>query len=398
MKRYISLTLALVAVLLWFSSCSSENDLNYTPKLISSTTTNILYNNMYIYLEESRETDGATYKTLKYHNLDNMYNESLHVYSDLLSEESDPFTTWGTPHFMIDEDATVKNGGVPVIVYAYIYNEGDTNPDDEMSNYRIISYNMATNKMTEICSSMGPITGTVYLYGDMIYYTRVLVDSESGEVSYVPCKISKQSGTVQAFEYPDKRFICKLLSISENTIYLFEEKTNTIYKTDLDFKSFDTISDEYTKPFVIGEYLYYTSDGKFEKDGGQFNKYDIYRKELKQLDSANEETVLSDIGNYLIRDGIIYYSKTYDAIICEMQGGSGFDMAFYKKYYSYAPSTNNHEDFCDLTAYKENRIMTLEKISEKYYIFSYISDSEITIKINRVAVNRQNGNEIVLNK
>jgi len=398
MKKLISLTLSLVAVLLCFSSCSSENNSNYPPKLISSTTTNLLYNNMYFYLEESGELNGATYKTLKYHNLNNKYDESLHVYSDLLSEENDPFTTWGTPYFMIDKEATVKNGGVPVIIYAYIYSEGDTNPDDEMSNYRIISHNMATNKMTEICSSMGPITGTVYLYGDMIYYTRVFVDSESGEVSYVPCIISKQSGTVQAFEYPNKRFICKLLSISENTIYLFEEKTNTIYKTDLLFKSFDTVSDEYTKPFVIGEYLYYTSDGKFEKDGGQFNKYDIYRKELKQLDSTDEETVLMDIGNYLIRDGVIYYSKTDDAIICEMQSGSGFNMAFYKKYYSYDISKNNHEDFCDLTAYREDRIMTVERTSDKFYIFSYISDGEITIKINRVAVNRENGNEIILTK
>ena len=121
MKKTISLTLALITLLLTLVSCTPTPDVPSTdpnsPNFVRPSDVEeefqiandyIIYNSFYYYEGKINKENNMSPYTLKYQNLNNLQLEALRLYNDVLDEKNDPFVTTGplTHLMLIDKKAT----------------------------------------------------------------------------------------------------------------------------------------------------------------------------------------------------------------------------------------------------------------------------------------------------
>ncbi|MBQ8216145.1 MAG: hypothetical protein IJZ33_07785 [Clostridia bacterium] len=331
-KRILSFVFALISVLFCFSGCSKTNKTEPSaPSDIESATVTdqeslpvpvipedrflsagyggYFFNNVFYYYD-------FTKSTLCYQNLNNVQKQPLPVYNNFLAEASEnPFANGSGRILLVDEQATAKNNGLPVLIVVSekIFTETIDNKPVRKEINRLVSYNTGTGKMTVITDELGESIYSFYLYGDTIYF----IQFEGEEVGYVHYTVNKNGGTPKKMDFPEAGR-SSLLGVVDGKLYSFAWDYGRLYRSDLNYENRELLLEDLPSvkmpPCIFNGYLYYTGqtevDEVFEKE---FAVVDVLRKPLTDL-SGEGELIAEKV--YVASWGvngeqIFYYSTAY---------------------------------------------------------------------------------------
>jgi len=321
MKKLISLTLALITLLLALASCTPTQGTapSATPSAVPTETptqsnnnseqfalgsSRYIYNS-FVYYKTAKYSDFFN-DTLKYVNLKNPNTKGVLLYNDTFGGE-DPFNRVDDAYIMVDEDATRDNGGMPILIIALTTNDTE---NLQHLNFKIVRFDTATNKTTTIFEdkkSSEYLDGAC-LVGDTIYFKK-WTRNDKMEYKYSYFSINKHGGEVQKYNFK-LQTETEFLGYHKGKLYLKDIVSNTVIATDLAFSSYETlISYEFIgmQPYVSEGYLYYTDNPReIEKDGLKLKVGDIFRHSLEDFKNTETELVLENVagaagnGKYII--------------------------------------------------------------------------------------------------
>lgn len=238
---------------------------------------------------------------IKYQNLNNVQNKGAELGADPLASSTsgglfNDVEPW--PFFLVDEEATSKNGGMPVFIIACDY------PKNEMTDiYRIFSYNSKDNTVKVIYEEYENIQWLA-LYGEYIFYI-----TNEGDKGWMIHRVKKDGTGHAEMENRD--------ALSNNIHFIYEDKiyysngSRKLYSMNLDFSGSEYVMDVMTSPspFVYNGYIYYLDNPTPMKEGGK-STFELCRRSISN--TSKEETMIKGIGVGVYRNGIFYYYK-YDS-------------------------------------------------------------------------------------
>ncbi len=402
MKKIVALLLALVSVMLCSTSCTPIPDVPSTAEESNFTASSIslVYRNLYFSKEKAGDDlkyDQTSY-TLKYHNIDNVQEESIPVYNDVFAGNEDPFITNGpSARFMLDKKATEENGGIPVLIYAHKY---EIIGDNTLA--RIFSFNTATNKMTLIADNITNFCDNFWLYNDTIFYYCYNPAFDDGGDGFEPYSVSKYGGDVTRYEFPDRSFHYKLIEVYKDKLYFANSKTLQLYRSDLDFKNAELLNESLRSPIIKGGYLYYIVPQTTEIDGCTIGYSDLYRSPLDDLNFEKSEIVLEKATKIEINENKVYHGLVDDLELVPLPAYlGGTPEAVTQIRYSYDLITGEKSTVYDYSNDKRLRITVLFT-NEDYYRYTYrvptdeIVMGEAVTKTVEAVVNRNTGKETIV--
>ena len=316
-KRLVSFAMALVFLCMMFSSCGKTE----TPEreMSISQPDPVLWRGLLFYSARSVENDENS-TTLKYRSFKSEETVGAPVYSDLFVEGGNPFKVTGIISILVDEEATEKNDGIPVLLAAL--------PSGMMENgeesHRIVSYNMANGKMEVLCDNIGNSLISFALYGDRIYYTQftgeygAMIEKPEGEALFsFPRSGGKPEEIPLSIEGARFDFKCS----NKGKIYFETEGPGRIYSYDVTDGTTRLLGkfEKKNQPLCYdGEKVYYRGNVRSisTEDGKDLTVYDLYSQPLesmKDFTEENGEQVLRELAYYPLSDGKkIYYESAAD--------------------------------------------------------------------------------------
>ena len=231
---------------------------------------------------------------IKYQNLNNIRPSGAELGADPLSSESLGGLFAGVdewPFFLVDEEATAENGGIPVFIICCNYS----------GVYKIFSYNSKDNKVNTIHTELENMHWLA-LYGDYIFYV-----TNEGDKGWIIHRVKKDGTGYAEMENKD--------ALSHSIHFIYEDKiyysqgSKKIYSMNLDFSGSEYICDALVNPspFIADGYIYYFAVRPTPVGDGTNNAWELCRRNLTDL--SKEETVIKDIGVGMHRNGIFYYFK-----------------------------------------------------------------------------------------
>ena len=239
--------------------------------------------------------EGSSAK-IKYQNLNNIRNKGAELGADPLASSTsgglfNDVEPW--PFFLVDEEATSKNGGMPVFIIACDYSKTET-----MDVYRIFSYNSKDNSVKVIYEEPENIQWLA-LYGDYIFYETA--EGDKGDILH---RVKKDGSEHIEMENKD--------ALGNKIHYIYEDKiyyvhgAKGLYSMNLDFSGseylFDVSNGRYS--FAYDGYIYYIWKHTAQRG------VDLCRRSIS--DPSKEETVLSGIAYGFYENGVFYYYR-YDS-------------------------------------------------------------------------------------
>ncbi|MCD7943598.1 MAG: DUF5050 domain-containing protein [Clostridia bacterium] len=219
----ISLALMLLLDAMLFTSCSEgvPSDgmvsADYEPKaLIGRMMIPYVYGE-YLFCSASDSGD------IVYQLLDDVQDVALNIYTDPLATGDDnPFGYATYSFYLVDEEATIANGGSPVLLFAH------KNMRSADCCYNIFSYDLATNEITMIKEGINENIQSLCLYGDYIIYT-----TNEGDNGYNIHRVMKDGTGYLKLDNPD----CETYRVADvygDRVY-FCDGAYQIYSMSLDF-------------------------------------------------------------------------------------------------------------------------------------------------------------------
>ena len=225
MKK-ISCLLITIVIMLNFVSC---NQTESSPR-VEVGCRNVVYNDIVYYLDSSA-------LEIKYQNINNIQDTGLSLYGDaLLTSEENPF--WGVFDFrvLIDQNATQKNDGFPIL-YMYLRKIG--------SNNQIVSFDTKTNRVQILKDNLTNMD-KFYLYGDYIVFSNTDVDS-----GYIIHTMKIDGKDYRTLENPEKLGF-RVRNIHNDLIY-FTDDMHNLYSAPLTLDSYTRITDNCSLGVFFGE-------------------------------------------------------------------------------------------------------------------------------------------------
>ena len=225
-------------------------------------------------------------------------NEGLPIYADpLASENETPFgQVYSQPMLLIDEEETINNNGMPVIIASYRY-------DDENKLSRIVSFNTATNKMTIIIDDISTVL-QLFMYKGTIYF----LTDEGENRGEVINKVERDGSGFSTMNNTDAAMIT-VGCIYDDKIYYTNAlelfNLGGLYTCNLDFTGEELLFDGVMSVATIRDgYIYYYAPGENSTEQA------LWRREL--LKTGDPELLIGDALGVGCYDDTIYYSPTMD--------------------------------------------------------------------------------------
>ena len=327
-KRLVSFAMALVFLCMAFSSCGKTE----TPEreMVITQGHDFFWNDLYFYVNRT-VMDDKNSTTLKYINLKTDDTVGVPVYGDLLNEGGDPFNPKAQEFgrslassviVLVDEEATEKNGGIPVLIAALPFEMAEDKGTGEY-HYRLVSYNMGTGKMDILCENIGSHIVTIALYRENIYFIQVTGFPKQQDVNiYDPSNeldeyknlkdalyvLPKEGGKPKKVPLSIDEARFDLCCTWKGKIYLQTEEANRIYRYDIETQETEPVCNVTPKGdplrlslLFIGGYVYYEGNEQVIPKEGYHDSwsYTLYRQPLERMQDLNEkngEVVLQNIG------------------------------------------------------------------------------------------------------
>ena len=335
MEKIIALLLALVSVLMCFASCSntpdtiktsnpSTNNPNYVPptsmeeKFIQSDLS-VVYNGFYYYTGKTESGTLGSPSTIKVQNLKKLLPEGVQLYSDPLGNE-DPFLTkYPKYEIIVDEEATQKNGGMPVLLISMDYESDELDDNTVIWKYKIVSYNTANGIMKTIIDDVEQLQ-KFYLYNGQIYcvsrtWDKKTENTEDPKRIYHVLVMDKDGSNKKEYMLEEKNVCPMLLGVYKGKLYFTQN--HNILSSDLDFNNSKIIINDIEcnfTPVFAGGYMYYMGNYRdIEVDSYIVkNCHDLLRRPLDNiLDKCFEEVVLEKIYDFFgCQQSNLYVYKT----------------------------------------------------------------------------------------
>ena len=256
-------------------------------------------------------TQGAGYDSSDYvfYDVTYMTEEPISVFMDSVSSigpfsTSDIYNDYSIVFTAVDEYATEKNGGLPVL---FLYVTGGP------ENTGFFTYNMATRKITKLClcGTMINDPHSIGIYGDRIYY--VYNDGDKGDVL---CSMKFDGSDMKTYNN-ESEMQMYLLAANDEYVFFQNYLSGMIYRSDLNFENTVEFAHSLSSTGDIYDgYLYYLDDrdNVDEIDGNRIVTGNLVRKLLTSTINDPDEIIYKSPYNYFIRNGKMYtlkYSPTY---------------------------------------------------------------------------------------
>ncbi len=237
-----------------------------------------------------------------YQDVNNIQPTKLPLHNDALSDGSDdPFAQLKAACILVDEDATIKNGGAPVLIICGSFPIGYSEDTGIVYKGTMIgSFDTLTNKWTVISDDVEGEPMEMSMYRDTIFF----VTATGGEDGYVLHKINRDGSGYSSMENEEPTKL-SIGWVHNDVIYYVEYKTLSVCSCNLDFSDrhvlFDGTGVNYVKDvsYVTDDYIYYTV---INADGEE----DLYRRSLKDI--SKSEFLLEDATGGFYGDVYYYYS------------------------------------------------------------------------------------------
>lgn len=276
---------------------------------------NTLWNGIYFYVPYGKSAD----KTLMWCDLRQEDPEPIPLYSDFFGED-DPFTGFSPTGFRIlpDEAATRENNGMPVYIIAY--NRSVLIDGERTSHYRLVSFNTADNQLTVLNEDIGAGLEEIALYGDTLYYSKLIENSGSliddflydensekteNRKKFGVFAMPRTGGKAVRYNFPeDAPFFIR--GVCDGKLCIESEQLQRVYRCDPDFSNAELIY-SYTNetPVVafIDGYLFYKEKNDRQPDFPEevlshlssIRVFDLYKKPLDQFETSKAELVTRDV-------------------------------------------------------------------------------------------------------
>ena len=342
MKKLISLTLALISVLICFSSCNNTPDTTIS-NTSAPTTKNeqknpnaptefedkfqvsdgeLVYNGFYYYDGKVDVNQKKMYPvTLKYQNLNNLQSEGARLYNDVLGESDDPFVSDNIMgyEFLVDETATRENGGMPVLIISIQTRMEDIDADSNIKYFRLMSYNTATGKV-KILQDDIEYLNKIYLINDRLYIVAREWDysGEEPDRIYILYSMNRDGTDIRKYELKEKNMLLEIIGVFRGMIYF--KQGGMIYKTNYEFDNPVLIFNDMNcgAPIVFSQgYMYYfMKKTDVTVQGKELHLSNLMRRPLSTMeDPSSAEIVLEDIYSVVRGNSPnLYYCPIVDEI------------------------------------------------------------------------------------
>ena len=411
-KRIASLAMALVFLCMAFSSCGKTEPRER--EMVISKGDYFLWHDLYFYLSPTVEDDWES-MTLKYFNILSDGSSGVPVYSDPFNGGGDPFSPKANNSslaiymmVLVDEEATEKNGGIPVLIVALPFKDPEETEKGAL-HYRLASYNMGTGKLDILCEDIGSDIGTIALYGENIYFIRAtsknaeknIYDMINGtvDIENTLFALPKEGGEPKKVPLSIDEARFDLCCTWKGKIYVRTGGTNRIYRydpkserTELACNITSEIDPGWLEPILyVNGYVYYKENKKtITKDGYNDSfTFDLRRKPLEGSKEPGEEegeVVLRDINAWILQsENKIFYFDAFDGNPFEKMQYDGSVLRFYDTDTGKSGIVYDYSD-------KKGIRRTVYEINEKYAVVNVaVENSEEVSKT--IVINLQTGEQ-----
>ena len=335
-KRIVCFLLALVTAALMLAACDTQSvggdgtDSGGDGLIYGSAPGNIGefaqgggYTNPYVWGDFVFQTDAYEHNKdgyidhIVFHDMDDPSGGWLPLCCDLTrGESSDKFDAdIASAELIIDDEATAKNGGVPVFIIAYTVERTEKdNVHNREYETKIASFDMKSRKLTILKEGLNDIRiGYIFTYRNTLYFETGHAKTASGENRvYIINKINLDGSGYAVLEIEEETGWFQLDYIADDVIYY--SRGGKIYSSALDFSGFTYLFDGYSVCCSDGEYLYYqTAEDLTMTDYD--TAFSLCRRKLGDPLSEEETVLSSDVvtarygGGYSFGDGYFYYDN-----------------------------------------------------------------------------------------
>lgn len=251
-------------------------------------------------------------REIRYQNIRDVGTTGLPLYADVLS--FDAFTMDTLPFMLIDEAATVKNGGMPVLIIAY----GKGRQNDY--RFRIVSFNTLTNKVTVIQENISRVM-SLALYRDTLYYTT----EEDEEIGRLLHKINLDGSGYSTLGDFDRVVDLSLGWVDDGVVYYSDGVTGEVFQCDADLKNsrllfkVENVPLESIIKFVSDGYIYYREN---RSPDDLYKAGFILRRPLDDIEKS--EVFLENVAGDMFDGKLLYmYSETGWDVLYEYDPKTG---------------------------------------------------------------------------
>ena len=364
MKKYLRIlllaffVLALSVGIFLFTKCSSkpkQEPINIDQDQYVVGTSHFTFDNYYFFVK-----DGV----FCYQLLGNENSKTLPIYHDTLAKDSDnPFPNISIHYsILVDPIASSKNEKEPVLILEYSYIDLSDAKKPKLM-YRIVSFNMETQKLLTIKDRITSPIQSLALYDGTIFFT-----TNEGDHGYDMHSIRTDGTTYRRVENEEKNFY-RILYVSDNRVYYYDEARSNLYSANLSFEDETYLFQINLLPemFIHDGYIYYGTNSQFgESNGNRWIYHDICRRSVQ--DPTKEENVLSKVTAGLNYDNTFYY-YSFDNVDLNAES---FDSIGLNTLYAYNLDTKEERVIFDFST--EKKMKELVAFSDRYLILRNITD------------------------
>ena len=299
MKKIISLVLILATVLgmLSFAGCRDvalptedffpgltelpQGEIPDMPEYIFSrpSTYGMIYGDYLLYYDQLKEV-------FSFRLLSSPQLSGVPLLFDPLLEEEDLIPGL---HWMVDPVTSAQYNGIPTVVFT-IRRMDDVTDRNTLSHSKIVSFNVATQKLKILQDKIYDGIMSMWMYRDRIYY-----ETNQGDRGKTFHSIKTDGSDYKMMENPNGEFRSHIYA-DDGRLYYKVANDGCLYSCDPDFGNVKKIRrmEGTFRPFVRGGYLYYgESQGKSDFGGILYTSYHLYRSPLSDLNQ--KELVLEHI-------------------------------------------------------------------------------------------------------
>ena len=264
------------------------------------------------YWSRSRNSAGILYQ-----DVNSPASSGILLYGDVLvGEDGNPFArSDGVSWMLVDERATVENGGVPVLLLAIGYTSivGEGADTHRVGSYEIGEFDMLTNKWTVITSGADDVM-QLALYRDTVFY----ITFGGGDEGYTLECCDRSGGGHKKLSTTAPTTL-RLGYVYDDTVYYVDERTFSVYTCSLDLSEPKLMFDDQYHPIIdtISDgYIYYSA---WTDEFGGVSEY--FRRNLSAPDNAE---FISDNATVELHYGHLYgFGDDDGRMICEYDPETG---------------------------------------------------------------------------
>ncbi|MCD7943596.1 MAG: DUF5050 domain-containing protein [Clostridia bacterium] len=303
MKKIVSLFLAMLLAVTApcaFSSCENDADISEAVYVDTSSRQPCVYDDYVFYFDT--DTQEVNYQIVT-----NVQQTGISIITDPLSEgEDNPLNQMLVYYFLVDIISSDKNGHSPVLLLGCM----DYSDPYAESDYKVISYDLATNSLTVLASGLYSPFQSFAVYGEYVIFT-----TQDGDEGYnVHCV--KTDGTEYVTLDNSECSLYRVRYAYEDKIY-FTDAAYRLYSAPLDLSEKEYLCDlpaSYVSPFIKDDYLIFCGEAEnipLELEDSEMEytliSADLCRLPLSDL-SGDAETLISGVNvGRCYRDKFYYY-------------------------------------------------------------------------------------------